>query len=259
MARKQVAQVDKITFFCCGSLLNPRETSDSALERLIWLAIGGFPEVRALSVESRAQYVTSERVSRVQAYVGKSRSLEVAIGYETQDPTIRNGLLLKGLGDRQFERALKTLATAGCGVRAYVMLKPTHISHWTDDEWVHEAVATIGHLVALARRHGTGIRVQVNPAYVAPGTKLDSLFRSGGYRVVQFRDVLRVLLQAEGFGVPIQVGLDDEGLAVPGGTFLESADAPEWGRRLLADFNCDQDYSRIRSVAEALLAAEPQR
>ena len=72
----------------------------------------------------------------------------------------------------------------------------------------------------VRRRTGVHINMHLNPTYVAGSTPIEAAFKQGKYEPPYLRDVAEAALRAQNSGLSIFLGLSDEGLAVPGGSFL---------------------------------------
>lgn len=257
-------EIKKVTYFCYGSLLNPEETSPDGLICLARLAVRYFGQLRCVSLESRAEYVTSEHLIPVLREIAGPCSLEIAIGYETHSKEVRR-VLRKGLADHILLRAMRALAKHNCLLKAYVMLKPVHIEGWDDAQWVSEAVCTVVHLASLAKKTSVPLSIHLNPTYVARGTELDRAFKRGLYKPIDAAAIFEVLTRIRNVKapvqtaggemreslVPVQIGLGDEGLAVPGGTFRDLPSYKPEVKTALEIFNATQDYEVVRELLEA--------
>ena len=70
--------------------------------------------------------------------------------------------------------------------------------------------------------------MHLNPTYVASGTVLAEKFKAGQYSPPKLTDVAKAVLSGRQFlksrRINIFVGLNDEGLAVEGGSFIRPGD-----------------------------------
>jgi len=167
--------------------------------------------------------------------------LEVAVGLEAFDEVIRNTHFQKGLALEALERLASQLGTYGHALKCYFMLKP--VPGLGDDEAVADCHRAIEWLDVVARRYRVRINLHLNPTYVAHGTPLEEAFRQGSYAPPSLRDVARAARHARGRALTVFVGLSDERLAVPGGSFLRPGDAAMIER--LERFNRTQDFDLL--------------
>ncbi|MCU0694141.1 MAG: hypothetical protein MUF54_22340, partial [Polyangiaceae bacterium] len=87
------------------------------------------------------------------------------------------------------------------------------------------------------------INMHLNPTYVAHGTSLAEAFAHGMYRPPTLQDVARAALHARGKQISVYLGLFDEGLAVPTGSFLRPGD--DQLRERLEEFNRTQCFDLL--------------
>ena len=73
--------------------------------------------VRVLLVESRPEYITVAGLRRLTSSVGRSQplALEIGIGLESSNDTIRERYLRKGMSRKVFQHSVKLLGEAGVG------------------------------------------------------------------------------------------------------------------------------------------------
>ena len=119
-----MADADIMNVFTAGSFLNPGEIpmeTQAAIAR----AVADAPKTAILRVESRVQYMVEETLRPLaEIMAGSGKTLDVAIGFETQDDELRNKALRKGMSRGGFVRAVETAKRLGVRVSAYVMLMP---------------------------------------------------------------------------------------------------------------------------------------
>jgi uncharacterized Fe-S cluster-containing MiaB family protein len=89
--------------------------------------------------------------------------------------------------------------------------------------------------------------MHLNPTYVSAGTSLAKSFRNGEYTPPHLIDVAKAALHAKGKRPSVFIGLYDEGLAIPGGSFIRAGDAPVVEQ--LEAFNRTQDYEVLEKLA----------
>ena len=247
-------------------MLDPWTLPFRTLVRLLAAARRHLPALAIVCLETRIETATPRVLRDVQRLLlGGDRRivLQISAGYETQDPFLRNRILVKGYPEPMVQRFYASFADVSreVGVEMLldenVMLKPA--AGMTDEEGRLEAVETILHVERLGRRHGIPVSTRLHPTFAAAGSPLADAFRAEGYRPPTLRDCVEVLARARAAGstCPVFGGLDDEGLAEPEGGFGNRDGTDTGYRRALADFNRHQDAARLlretsRPVAVAL-------
>lgn len=170
--------------------------------------------------------------------------LELAIGFEAFDETIRNTNFRKGLTLEVFENLAALVARHGFHLKVYFMQKP--VPDLTDEVAVADVKAGMDYFAEVVRRHEISLNLHLNPTYTASGTALATAFAEGRFLPPLLQDVVAAVRHAEGKGFSVFVGLNDEGLAVPGGSFLRAGDERLCQR--LETFNRTQDYKSLDGV-----------
>jgi radical SAM enzyme (TIGR01210 family) len=133
---------DHVRFFTGGSALNPAEIPVGTMRHIATLAANS-ERIRTLGVESRVQFIVPETLAVYQEILKPAgKTLEVMIGFETQDDNIRLDpkTLNKGLTRKGFFKAMEAAKAAGARVAAYAILMPIKM---TEREAVNECVKTI--------------------------------------------------------------------------------------------------------------------
>lgn len=240
--RARLDEVAKVSIYTAASSLDQECLPTRSLMYLA-LRIADLPALRVVSLETRVEYVEDWELQALRHVLGERVALEVGIGYETRDPHLRNEVLGKGLDDAELDALCLQLARNGCQLKAYLMLKPHH--SLSEERGVLEAISGIEHLAGLSRRFGLPVSVHLNPTYIARGCRLTEELLAHGFKPPELASVIEVVRRAVALGLTIHVGLDDEGLAVEGGTFRSTGLAREATVAALHAFNRHQDLSRL--------------
>ena len=233
-----------------GSVLDEETFPSTALMHLVAQINLLFPNLRVVSLETRVEYVDIaelEFLSRAMKERDKPATIELAIGFEAFDDHIRNNVFLKGLTLRAFEGLVSRVAKPHLRLKCYFMQKP--VAEMTDDEAVGDVQSGIEYLNGVMEASGVAIAMHLNPTYVARGTALESAFRDKRYTPPRLRDVVRAVLHGKDRSISIFVGLNDEGLAVKGGSFIRPGDQALIG--CLESFNRTQDYDTLAACLTA--------
>jgi uncharacterized Fe-S cluster-containing MiaB family protein len=166
------------------------------------------------------------------------------------DDRIRNEVFRKALALDRFEDLCSKVARHSFRLKCYFMQKP--VPGFSDDAAVRDVHAAIDYLDRQAARHALPINLHLNPTYAAAGTPLEESFHRGEFAPPTLGDVARAALHAEHKALSVYIGLSDEGLACPGGSFLRPED--DHLLPLFEAFNRTQDFNCLR---QALAGAQP--
>lgn len=242
----QRRRVRRIILSNNGSILDQETFSTTALIYFVAKMNLHCPNVAALALETRAEYVDEAELAILARAMKEGSTptvLELAIGFEAFDDRIRNDVFRKGLSLETFQRTATMAARHGFHLRVYLMLKP--VPNMSDREAVADVVKAMDYLDALARKTSATIIVHLNPTFVARGTPLEEAFRAGRFRPPTLETVRQAALAGEGKQMTLFLGLYDEGLAVEGGSFLRPGDEALAAR--LDEFNRTQDFGPLRA------------
>jgi radical SAM enzyme (TIGR01210 family) len=240
-------RIQKVIVSNNGSVLDEDTFSSTALVYLLAKLNLHIPNLSVLSLESRPEYVDVaelEFIARALKEGETPTNLEIAIGFEAYDDHIRNDIFDKGLTLKSFESLAKKLAAYHFSLKCYFMQKP--VPGISDNDSVDDICKAIDYLDRIKKDLGTKINMHLNPTYVAKGTTLESAFISGNYHPPRMEDVVRAALAAKGKNLSLFIGLSDEGLAVPNGSFLRPDN--QWMIEPLEKFNQTQDYTILETI-----------
>jgi len=205
--RERIFEID---LYNSGSFFNDDEIPSEARVSIV-ARCAREPAVQVVLVESRPEYITAHRIAdlyQVVLRLRKSLTIEVGIGLESVNDTIREIGLNKGFSRKAFERAVSILGETGADLLAYVLLKPLPMS---DREAIDEAYRTAEYVHEIATRHGVRARIALESTFVVPGTPLADAFANGSYRPPSLWSVLETTRKIAPLG-DLVVGLSDEGL-----------------------------------------------
>jgi radical SAM enzyme (TIGR01210 family) len=240
-------QIRKVILSNNGSLLDEVTFSSTALVYLLAKLNLHFPKLTVVSLESRPEFVDTaelEFIARVLAEGQTPRHLEIAIGFEAFDDDTRNEVFDKGLSLASFERLVERIAPFGYHLKCYFMQKP--VPEMTDAAAVADIQQAIRYLGGIARDTQLTINMHLNPTYVGAGTRLEQAFLEGNYTPPRLLDVARAVRAARDEPISVFIGLNSEGLAIPGGDPVRQGDDALVEQ--LERFNREQDFDILDRI-----------
>lgn len=221
--------IEKVTLSNDGSVLDEATMAHEALTGIV-AAIGEMRRVRRIDLETRLEYVRSERLGELNK-LAKRASVGILTGFETVDEDIREGVLKKRESLVAFRSGLDVLGEAETPLTAYVMFKPDPAM--TDEHAIVEAQASIDFLAAEASQRGIPLMVRLNPTYRAIGSRWAQIAdATPNYQPPRLSDVMKVAQASRGSGVPTYIGLSVEGRADTG-TYRDREDYQQFGHNLI--------------------------
>ncbi len=213
--------IDRVSLSNEGSLLDESTIGRSALDQII-SGIGQMRQVRRIEVETRLEFVTTERLRHLSNLAPRA-SLGILTGFETVDERIRDRILKKREPLPAFLAGLDRVAAAGLRLTAYVLFKPD--PEMSDEAAMEESLASIRYLVAECGRRDLPLSIRLNPMYRAEGSAWERKARElPDYRPPRLTDVMRVAETAASEGVSLYVGLSTEGLSGDDGAYPSRED-----------------------------------
>ncbi len=240
-------QIKKLIVSNNGSVLDEDTFSSTALMYLLCRANLYLPQLSAFSMETRPEYVDVEELEFISRALKEGKTatrLELVIGFEAFDETVRNALFDKGLSLDIFEKFVQKISPYGFSLKCYFMLTP--VPGISDKDAVLDIKKGIDYLSDISEKYSIPVNMHLNPTYVATGTILEDAFANGKYQPPFIKDAIEAVLHAKNKSLSIFVGLSDEGLAVEGGSFIRPGDEPLIEG--LDAFNKTGDYSLLEVI-----------
>ena len=149
----------------------------------------------------------------------------------------------KGLRSFDLTNFVCLLGTHGAWLKAYLMLKPHH--SLTEQAGIQEAINGLSELALLGKMHRVPVTVGLNTTYIAKGSPNQNEMLKHGYQPPEFESIVEVLGAGSKLGIPIQVGVDDEGLSVSGETFRSNRVNRKLALAALQRFNGHQNVAQL--------------
>ncbi len=216
-----------VKLYTSGSMLDPDEVPPVVLEAIV----EAFDDVDMLTVESRAEHITAERVRTL----GDPSRTEVAIGLESACDRVLDGSVHKGMDLAAFQRAAAEVTGEGASVRTYVLLKPPFL---TEAEAIDDSIEAI----EAAASAGSSV-VSLNPVNVQTFTLVDRLHHMREWEPPWLWSVVEVLRRTAG--------------SVPSTTRVISA--PTAGGKVRGAHNCGRcDGDVVRAIEFHRLSNDPE-
>nr|VFK12942.1 MAG: hypothetical protein BECKLPF1236A_GA0070988_100801 [Candidatus Kentron sp. LPFa]VFK29024.1 MAG: hypothetical protein BECKLPF1236C_GA0070990_100792 [Candidatus Kentron sp. LPFa] len=224
-----------------GSILDlgrfPKETLDYLL-----IQTGRFPNLEILSLETRPEYIKAPLMEEIQRVTGLP-TIDVTVGFETQDDHLREVILKKNVRKKLMEQKIELLGEIGARLTSYVLLKPGPAM--TEQDGIDEAIRTIGYLHEKCRYFNTDLVIYLNPVYASKGTPLARQFVIHGYRFPQIQSVIQIIAATKHLDVPIYTGLWSEENAEENGDYKSLDTHCAEVRGAVKQYNKTQDFSAI--------------
>ncbi len=161
-----------VKLYTSGSFLDIAEVPSESRKEIID-AIAKDDRIAEVVIESRPEYVTPESMQFLRQQLG-NRSIEIGIGLESSNDSIRQLCINKGFSLGDFRNAVSIARNYNIGIRAYVLLKPPFLSEKASLEDAIQTIVECGSLGVST--------VSVNPVNVQKFTLVERLWEQGAYR-----------------------------------------------------------------------------
>jgi radical SAM enzyme (TIGR01210 family) len=245
-------EIKKVIVSNNGSVLDEDTFSTTALIYMVAIINAHLTNLDVLTLETRPEHVDWEELELVSRamHEGSMDTLEIAIGFEIFDDHRRNHEFKKGLSITKFEDFMAKVAEHSAhkdhdfAIKCYFMLKP--MQDMTDEEAIADIHRAIEYLGDTERKYGIQVNLHLNPTFVSAGTVLETAFEDDEYYPPTLLDTARAVLPAKNEPITVCLGLHDEGLAIPGGSFIRPGD--EKILEALHRFNATQDYEILENL-----------
>lgn len=172
-----------VKIFTSGSFFDPGEVPEVVRDKIL-AELNLYAD--KIIVETRPEFVTDKTVAGAKMHADR---LEVAIGLETSNDTIRNNSINKNFLFKDFVRASEAAKVHGVTTKAYLMMKPPFIS---ERDALEDMVKSVMDAAPYA---GT---ISMNLCNVQRGTLVDELFHRKAYRPPWLWSVVEVLKRVHG-------------------------------------------------------------
>ncbi len=189
-----------------GSLLDDWEVSPEQRGRILKVIADG--KFETVGTESRAEFITEEKIKEMRAILGSDVAIEMGVGLETTDPIISKYSINKMFSPEQYKEAVKILKENDVEVFSHALLKPAFLTE-------REAYQDVMRTIKWAFENGSD-SAGIGMMNLKKGTLNYWLAERGDYRVPWlwtvakiFRDLSpeqRPMVTAFGFesGIPIE-------------------------------------------------------
>lgn len=222
-----------------GSILDEQRFPKDAMTYLLGQA-KALSSLQVLSLETRPEYISPATIESI-LNLTHANTVDLTIGFETQDDLLREVVLNKSIRRKTIEAKIKMLGEMGVRLTSYVLLKPG--PHMTEQEGIEEAITTIKYLAGTCYKFNTDLVVYLNPVYVAEGSTLAEAFALSNYIPVRIQSVLEVILKAKELGVTIYTGLWSEDNTNGYGDYTVHKDFDPAIRNAIKKYSQTQDFS----------------
>lgn len=184
-----------VKIFTSGSLLDDDEIPSKVRKKILKRLT---ETVDKISIESRPDYITDKKLDDIRDII-KSKSLEIGIGLETANDTVREYAINKGFTFKDYKKSADIVKKNNCELKTYVLVKPPFL---TEKESIDDCVDTVDKIKAI-----TDI-VSFNPTNVQRKTLVEYLWKRKQYRPAWLWSVMELLKKSKKIAGDVRIKCD---------------------------------------------------
>jgi len=217
LSNEEKKSIKEIVLSNNGSILDPKTMSKEALVYIVQKTIKNLPNIKKIIFETRiddyTDFVQLQFISQEVKQINPNILLELAIGFEIFDDTLRNGYYRKGLEKIILENKVKDLSTTDVSLKIYMMYKAVPDEYMDVEEAINDINKASKYFAHLSNLYDTRINLHISPTYLATGTQLYKDYKNGLYTPLQTKDIKKLYenLNVEE-NLSYYISMNDEGL-----------------------------------------------
>ena len=202
------AEIERFPIVCLyndGSLLVESEIG-LAVVCTILNRFALYPHIRRVVIESKVVDIKQAVLAKLKNSIG-SLELEIAVGFESANPTIRDLCINKNFGDDVFAAKAAMLREHDIRLVPLMMIKPPFI---TEGQAIHDALETLRYLDQFSFPH-----IDLEMATVERHTLVAELWRNGLYQPPRLWSIIEILRRSRVLGIRTPVFISPPNYTVP--------------------------------------------
>ena len=169
-----------IKIFTSGSYLDEKELKPKIRNEILNKLV---EKVDKLSVESRPEYITDERLSELKD-IFQSKKLEISIGLETANDFVRERAINKGFTYVDYKKAVQLIKKYKFYLKTYILIKPPFL---TEKEAIEDCINTV------SKTKNQSDTISFNPTNVQRNTVVEYLWRRKQFRPPWLWSIVEIL------------------------------------------------------------------
>jgi radical SAM enzyme (TIGR01210 family) len=212
------AEIERFPIVCLyndGSLLVETEMGFEVLCAIL-KRLAGYQHVRRLVIEAKIVDIKEAQLPKLMSAVGP-KELEIAVGFESANPTVRDLCVNKNFSDDVFAARAALLRDHGIRLVPLVMIKPPFL---TEGQAIHDAVETLERLDQFSFP-----RIDLEMATVERHTLVAELWRQGLYSPPRLWSVIEIIKRSRALGVRTPTFISPPNYSVPSLDFTSNCPA----------------------------------
>lgn len=182
-----------------GSFLQEEEIPFTAVETIFRLIATHLPDLRQVTIESRVDYITEEKLRELQNILGNDIQLAIGMGFDSEDHIVRNLIINKGISKGELEQAIEITKRLKIHSIVYVLLKPPFL---TEREAIEDAIRSTSYLSTV-----DPTEIHYETVTVEADTLVGQMYANDLYRPMWLWSIIEVLKRVHSFATPYMTPL----------------------------------------------------
>ncbi len=194
-------------------------------------------KVQKITFESRPTYITEKRLHLLSQQISKT-DVEISIGLETADDTIRTYAINKGFTFNEYLDAAHIIKKHNMLLKTYVLIKPLFL---TEQDSINDAIKTVASIKSITDA------ISFNPCNIQRNTLTEYLWKRDQYRPPWLWSVLSILQESLDIAPDIRLQCEIAG----GGSNRGAHNCPNCDAQVLdaiAKFSLTQDKTVLSDL-----------
>ncbi|HOV14690.1 MAG TPA: radical SAM protein [Spirochaetota bacterium] len=162
--------IPMVCIYNAGSILNNNEIPNEELFKILEI-IKDNHYIKSVIIESRPEFI-NDNILSVLKYILKGKTIEIGIGLETADDSIRDLCINKGFSFKDYKNASEKLRSNNIHVLTYLTIKPLFLT-------IKESIRDVINNLILLENY-TDV-VSLEPISIQNGTLVQYMYKNGYY------------------------------------------------------------------------------
>ena len=234
VAMENYSEQKFVKIFTSGSFLDEKEIKKDVQNKIFNKLV---KQTKKVSIESRPEYITDKRLSEIKDILG-SCILEIGIGLETADDSIRNDCLNKGSTFNRFQKSVQSIKKYDFELKTYLLIKPPYL---TEKRSIEDSIESVDKIKKLTNT------ISFNPTNVQKNTFVNYLWSQKKYRPPWLFSVVEILKESKKLANDVKIKCDISG----GGNIRGAHNCGTCDRDFLdaiSKFSMSQDTKDLRNL-----------
>ncbi len=232
------SNIPVICLYNDGSLLREEEISFSTLINII-SELNKKDSIKKITIEARVEDITEDKISAIKKVTDKE--IEIAVGFESANHTIRDLCINKSFENRIFEEKCEIAKNYDVSIVPLLLLKPPFLSEY---EAIQDYISSLEYLEKLNLK-----RIDMELLTVEKYTMVFDLWEKKMYTPPKLWSVIEVLKKREEKGLKTPLYISPASYSVSAEAKTSNCyKCDDFINRAIEDYNMSGDISMLKGI-----------